>query len=139
MNIPTKLTPDAKLPKKAHDSDAGFDLFALDSVDIGRGVRGLIDTGVSMAIPDGYCGIIKEKSGLAWKHGIIIMGGVIDSSYRGNIKVIMLNANQDTFSVKGGDKIAQLLILPVPNFNVEEVDSLDDTIRGSGGFGSTGI
>lgn len=139
-----RLTETAKLPVKAHATDAGWDLFSDEDITIYVGQQAisefisgpkLISTGLSMEIPDGYCGIIKDRSSMG-KKGIFTLGGVIDGSYRGLIKIIM--SSDHTVRIHKGDKIAQMLIVPVPECEVVEVDNLENTKRGEGGFGSTG-
>jgi len=143
-----KLNKDAKLPARAHDTDAGMDLFSLEDFELLPQQFEKIDTGISMAIPDGFVGIIKEKSGLA-NEGIEIKGGVIDSSFRGSIQVMVKLSkgchkidNKFVFNPKKkfekGQKIAQIVILPVALSKVVEVDELPETDRGGSGFGSTG-
>ena len=124
---------------KAHPSDAAFDLEANEHTLVHGHSRRLISTGVRMAIPEGYCGIIKSRSGLAVKNSIEVGAGVIDAGYRGEIKVLLCNYGEDSFYVKPGDRIAQLMIVPVPAVAFEVVEDLDDTIRSDKGFGSTGF
>jgi deoxyuridine 5'-triphosphate nucleotidohydrolase len=145
-----RLTKTAKLPTKAYEHDAGFDLYADESTTV-SGIT-IVSTGIAVEIPPGYSGVIKDRSGIATKRWIHIVAGVIDSQYRGEVKVAMsgpvmtiidsigncIEAHSSNKSIKYGDKIAQLLILPVPNFTIEEVDNLSDTERSDGGFGSTG-
>lgn len=147
-----KLDPCAKAPSRAHPSDAGNDLCALEDATISPGQRQLIKTGLAVAIPEGYYGRIADRSGLALKYGISIKGGVIDSLYRGEIGVILINEAKapqavmggrppepdNIFYVKAGDKIAQLIITPCAAPEWVEAESLDDTSRGAGGYGSTG-
>lgn len=132
-----RLSPTAKLPTKAHSTDAGWDLYADISIPITIPINGIgvIDTGIAVAIPKGYCAIFKDRSsyGVTGNH---ILAGVIDSGYRSMLKVVV-------YSIRGkvinpGDKFAQMLIVPVPEVEIEEVNSLDDTERGEGGFGSSG-
>lgn len=130
-----KLNNNAKLPNKTHMSDAGIDLFANENVVLYPENTLLVSTGIAMEIPEGYCGIIKDRSSMGAK-GVFTLGGVIDSSYRGEIKIIM--GTKDTYVVNRGDKIAQMLLVPVPSVEIVEVESLSETERGSGGFGSTG-
>ena len=134
------LTPTAKMPSKANPTDAGLDLYADESGSIYRGERKLISTGISVAIPEGYVGLIWPRSGLSVKNGISVMAGVIDAGYRGEIKVCLLNTNQNTdfFKFERGDKIAQILIQPVLNVELEEVDDLPSSDRNNKGFGSSG-
>jgi dUTP pyrophosphatase len=124
---------------KAHPSDAAFDLEADEDTFVYGYSRKLISTGVRMAIPEGYCGIIKSRSGLAVKNSIEIGAGVIDAGYRGEIKVLLCNYGEDSFYVKPGDRIAQLMIVPVPAVTLEVVEDLDETTRSDKGFGSTGL
>jgi dUTP pyrophosphatase len=128
------------LPEKAHSSDAGWDLTfgeAYTSRSLQPCERFLFDTGICCAIPDGYYGHIVDRSGNATKKGLHVLAGIIDSSYRGSIKVCLVNLNQHAVTISSGDKIAQMLILPVPKVQMVEVDSLDETERGDKGFGST--
>lgn len=139
MTIPAqKLDPKAKLPNRAHDSDAGLDLFALAGSTIEPGQRVGIGTGIALAIPTGQVGLIWDKSGLAVKAGLTTLAGVIDAGYRGEIIVALYNTSSEAYTLQAGDKVAQLLVQPVHLPTVTEVETLDDTNRGSGGFGSTG-
>jgi len=130
-----KLNNNARLPHKTHLSDAGIDLFASENVVLYPENTLLISTGIAVEIPEGYCGIIKDRSSMGAK-GVFTLGGVIDSSYRGEIKIII--GTKDTYVINRGDKIAQMLIVPVPPVEIVEVDNLSNTERGTGGFGSTG-
>jgi dUTP pyrophosphatase len=137
----TRLSEEARAPTQAHPGDAGFDLYAAEGVTLPPGARASIGTGIAVAIPDGLAGLVLPRSGLAARHGITLVNapGLIDSGYRGEVRVLMLNTDRDeTFEVSVGDRVAQLLLVrfeaPVP----EEVESLDETVRGSGGFGSSG-
>ncbi len=134
-----KLNSSAVVPSYAHTHDAGMDLYACESIVITAGMRGLVPTGVAMAIPAGYVGLIWDKSGMALKFGLKVMGGVIDSGYRGEIKVIVHNLSSSDYMVRAGEKIAQMLIQPVVQMPLVEVEDLDATLRGKGGFGSTGL
>ncbi len=136
-----KLDKTLNIPKQAHDGDAGYDLISAIDTTILPGERKLIPTGIALQIPDGYGGFVQPRSGLAIKHGISLVNtpGLIDSSYRGEIKVIMINLDKsESFSINRGDKIAQLVIQKVADCQFEEVDELSVTERGSSGFGSTG-
>ena len=137
LNI-KKLHPDAKIPTYAHQGDAGFDLFATETVTIPIGARVLVGTGIAMEIPDGYVGLIWDKSGLSIKHGLKNLGGVIDAGYRGEIKAGVVNLSDEDYTVVVGHKVAQMLIQKVERAEIVEVDELSDTTRGHGGFGSTG-
>jgi dUTP pyrophosphatase len=134
-----KLHPEAKLPQYANPNDAGMDFYANETIIINPNDRKLISTGISLAIPHGYVGLIWDKSGIASKHGIKTMAGVVDSSYRGEIKVLLHNLSENNYVVEKGNKIAQMLIQPVEQRQIKEVETLEETERGSGGFGSTGI
>ncbi len=133
-----KLHPAARIPAYAHHEDAGMDLYALEAVTIEPGARVQVKTGVAMAIPEGYVGLIWDKSGLSHRSGLKTMGGVVDAGYRGEVLVGIVNLGDipHTFSV--GDKVAQMLIQKVEHPDIEIVAALDETARGSGGFGSTG-
>ncbi len=133
-----KLNPDAKIPSYAHDGDAGFDLYALGDTVVSAGARILAGTGVAMEIPTGYVGLIWDKSGLSNNHGLKTLGGVIDAGYRGEVKVGIANIGTEDYKISGGHKIAQMLIQKVEHVEIKEVVELSDTVRGEGGFGSTG-
>ena len=134
-----KLSPDAKLPSYAHPQDAGMDLFSNENTTISPQERKTISTGISMAIPLGYAGLIWDKSGIAHNHGLKTMGGVIDSNYRGEIKVVIHNLSDKPYAVEKGTKIAQMLIQPVAQKKIIVVEELNDTSRGEKGFGSSGM
>jgi len=134
-----KLHPEAIIPSYAHDGDAGLDIYSLMEVEIPCGTRAIIDTGISIQLPSGYVSLIWDKSGLAVKNGLKVLGGVCDSNYRGEYKVILLNTSNESYKVEKGNKIAQILIQKVENVNIEEVKELNETIRGEGRFGSTGL
>lgn len=132
-----KLHPEAKVPVRATDGAAGFDLHSTKRIDVPAGQRMLLPTGIACAIPEGWCGQVWPRSGLAVKHGINRLAGLIDSDYRGELHVSLVNHGQDTWEVKEGERIAQLVFVQVLTAAIE-VDDLDDTARGVGGFGSTG-
>ena len=132
------LSDKATLPSKSNRFDAGFDLYASEHVLISPNERQLISTDVAMAIPNGHVGLIWPRSGLAVKQGIDVFAGVIDAEYRGEVKVCLYNSSNDIVELLEGDRIAQLLIQKVDNFFIRKVRELDDTNRGSGGFGSSG-
>ena len=126
----------------AHHDDAGIDLRASEDFIIEPGERALVGTGLKIALPDGYAAFVMPRSGLAVKHGITVLNspGVIDAGYRGEIMVPLLNTDKhQAFKVQEGDRIAQLVIMPVTNAVLHKVESLDDTERGANGFGSTGV
>ncbi len=134
-----KLSATATIPKYIHPHDAGMDLYSDETINIQPGERKLIPTGIAMAIPSGYVGLIWDKSGIATNHGLKTMAGVIDSGYRGEIKILIHNLSSQPYTVQAGTKIAQMLIQPVVHNEIVEVNELDDTSRGEGGFGSTGM
>lgn len=139
--IPVKrLSEGAGFPRYMTTGSAAADLVAADDVEISAGMRALVKTGIAGAIPEGCMGFVCSRSGLALKHGIIVANapGVIDSDYRGEWGVILLNLSREMFTIKSGDRVAQLMILPVEQYDFEETEKLDDTNRGSGGFGHTG-
>ena len=138
-----RLSSNASLPRYATPGAAGMDLCACltESVTLAPGERALIPTGLAVSIPRGYVGLVFARSGLAVKQGIALTNGVgvIDWDYRGEVKVGLVNQGQETFTVEHGTRIAQMVVLPVEQMALREVAELDDTDRGAGGFGSTGI
>ena len=134
-----KLSEDATLPRYAQPGDAGMDFYSNEEITILPNERKLVSTGISMAIPEGYVGLIWDKSGISTKHGIKTMAGVIDSSYRGEVKILIHNLSNQTHKIEKNTKVAQMLIQPVEQKEISEVIELDQTERGTGGFGSTGI
>lgn len=133
-----KIHPDAKLPSFAHTTDAGLDLCTLEEVTIVPGERGTIRTGLALAIPEGYVGLLWDKSGISHKRGLKSYGGVIDSEYRGELFVGLANIGTEPQTFNQGDKVIQILIQKVEHPTIVEVESLDETVRGNGAFGSTG-
>jgi dUTP pyrophosphatase len=136
-----RLREEAILPKRAHDGDAGVDLYADEPAHLGPGERWSVGTGVSVEIPEGNAGLVLPRSGLASEHGIALVNapGLIDSGYRGEIRVLLLNTDPaEVYRVKPGDRIAQLLLIPVIAAEPVEVERLTETARGEGGFGSSG-
>jgi len=143
MEIPiTRIDSDLLLPAYAKAGDAGADLVANENVMLPpAGGRALISTGIAIAIPEGYAGFVQPRSGLAAKHGVTCLNtpGLIDSGYRGELKVLLINTDPETpFEVVKGERIAQLVIQRVESVEFIEVEALSDSDRGSGGFGSTG-
>ncbi|NPD30282.1 dUTP diphosphatase [Eggerthellaceae bacterium zg-1084] len=137
-----KLNPDVTLPRYAYPGDAGLDLSAAEDAVLQPFERRLISTGIAVAIPEGYAGFVLPRSGLAVKSGISIVNapGLVDSGYRGELKVALLNTDaHEPFKLSVGDRIAQLVILETPVVSLEEVDELPDSVRGTGGFGSSGV
>jgi len=131
----------ANVPFYAHPADAGADLVSTEAVRLEPGQRALIGTGVRIALPEGYAAFVVPRSGLAAKHGITVVNspGTVDAGYRGEIKVSLLNTDsKDAYDVAVGDRIAQLIIMPVVQAQFEAVDELPESVRGEGGFGSTG-
>ena len=131
--------PNAKIPTKAHESDAGWDLYACESKTIQTNERETINTGIALAIPKSFVGLIWPRSGMAVKKGIDVLAGVVDSGYRGEVKVCLLNTGWEPMVIEAGDRIAQILFQEVPKFKLNERTSLDETDRNSGGFGSSGV
>lgn len=132
-----RIRTEARLPVYQHPGDAGLDLFAAVDDVLGPGELTAVPTGVQLAIPDGYVGLIWDKSGISL-HGVHRLAGVVDAGYRGEVKVVMINLGKNPYPIKKGMKIAQLLIQPVVAAEVEEAADLEGTSRGEGGFGSTG-
>lgn len=135
-----RIHPDAHLPSAAHPGDAGLDLKAVEPIVLQPGERGLVHTGIAMALPPNTEAQIRPRSGLALKHGITVLNtpGTIDEGYRGEVGVLVINHGQEAFSITPGMKIAQMVIKPVLPVEIEAVDALPDSSRGVGGFGSTG-
>jgi dUTP pyrophosphatase len=137
----TKLSEKATLPTRAHDNDAGLDLYSAEAARIVPGARVTVGTGLAMAVPDGLAGLVLPRSGLALKHGVTLVNspGLIDPGYRGEVRVVLLNTDQTiAFQVKPGDRIAQLLLVPIATASPMQADALDESTRGEGGFGSSG-
>jgi dUTP pyrophosphatase len=136
-----KLKDEALLPTRAHDGDAGLDLYACEAAHIGPGERWSVGTGVAVEIPAAHAGLVLPRSGLAREHGVSLVNspGLIDSGYRGEIRVLLLNNDPaETFRVVAGDRIAQLLIAPIALAEPVEAAALAESARGAGGFGSSG-
>lgn len=142
MRLPVKRTdPGVPLPSYAHEGDAGLDLCAASDVTLGPFERVLVPTGIAVAIPEGHAGFVQPRSGLAARAGLSFVNtpGLIDSHYRGEIKLIAINLDPaEPITLKRGEKVAQLVIQPVVRAEIVEADELDETVRGDGGFGSTG-
>lgn len=141
IEVPVRrLRPDAHLPRQAYDGDAALDLAACERVVLAPGQRMVVPTGLAVEIPEGYAGFVQPRSGLAARHGIGIVNspGLIDSGYRGEIRVVLLNTDRDApFTVEPGARIAQLVIAPVATIRLIEVDELATSERGARGFGSS--
>jgi dUTP pyrophosphatase len=135
-----RLRPEARLPARAYSGDAGVDLAACERVELGPGERAMVPTGLAVAIPDGYAGFVQPRSGLAARNGLTIVNtpGLVDSGYRGELQVILLNTDRErSFVVEPGMRIAQLLVVPVAELELEEVEELPASERGVRGFGSS--
>ena len=142
MKLPiARLNEGAVLPSRAHEGDAGLDLYACEAAHIGPGERWSVGTGVAVEIPDGHAGLVLPRSGLAKRHGITLVNspGLIDSGYRGEVRVLLLNTDPaEVFRVEPGDRIAQLVLSPIVLAEPAEAEALADSVRGDGGFGSSG-
>jgi dUTP pyrophosphatase len=142
IDLPVRrLRPDAPLPARAYDGDAGFDLSACDRTVLEPGERAVIGTGLAVAIPEGYAGLVMPRSGLAARHGLgkVNSPGLVDAGYRGEVKVIVLNTDRrEPFVIEPGMRIAQLVLVELPQVRLTEVDELPETSRGEGGLGSSG-
>ena len=137
----TRLSAGAKAPRRAHPGDAGCDLFAAEAARLEPGERASVGTGIAVEIPEGSAGLVLPRSGLAAKHGISLVNapGLIDAGYRGELRVLLLNTDtSEAFEIEPGDRIAQLVIVEVGDTDPIEADSLSESIRGDGGFGSSG-
>lgn len=133
-----KLKSDAVLPNYAHAGDAGMDIYASEDVHVKKGERAKVPTGIAMEIPEGYVGLVWDKSGLSMNHGLKTLGGVIDSGYRGEVMIGVINLSNEDYTLEKGHKVAQILIQKIETPVVEEVEELSDSHRGEKGFGSTG-
>jgi len=138
MEIEIQKLTDVKTPGYAHDEDAGLDFYSAEDHILKPMEEKAISTGVKIAIPQGYVGLVWDRSGLASNNSLHVMGGVIDSSYRGEVCIILKNLGKEDFEIKKNMKIAQLLIQPIVAAKIKEAINLDDTARGERGFGSTG-
>lgn len=135
-----RLRNEAVVPDRAYTGDAGLDLAACDRVELGPGERAVVGTGLAVAVPEGYAGFVQPRSGLAARHGLSVVNspGLVDSGYRGELRVVLLNTDpEDRFVIEPGMRIAQLVVLPVPELEVLEVDELPASERGVRGFGSS--
>jgi len=135
-----RLREDAVLPSHAYDGDAGLDLSACEALTLAPGARAVVGTGIAVEIPEGYAGFVQPRSGLAARHGIGVVNspGLIDSGYRGEVQVVLLNSDQgEAFTVEPGMRIAQLVVVPIASVRVTEVEELTVSERGGRGFGSS--
>jgi dUTP pyrophosphatase len=136
-----RLDPEATLPERAHPGDAGFDLRSVEDVEVGPGERAMVRTGLAVAIPEGHAGLVLPRSGLASRHGLTLANapGLIDAGYRGEVICAVVNLDRTTpVKIAKGDRIAQLVVVAVPDLQPAWVDELPTSTRGEGGFGSTG-
>lgn len=136
-----RLDPDAILPERAHPGDAGFDLRSIEDVEVGPGERAMVRTGLAVAIPEGHAGLVLPRSGLASKHGLTLANapGLIDAGYRGELVCAVVNLDREqSVKIARGDRIAQLVVVAVPDLRPGWVEGLPPSSRGEGGFGSTG-
>jgi dUTP pyrophosphatase len=136
-----KLKDGARVPTRAHDGDAGLDLYGCEAAHLGPGERWSVGTGVAVEIPAGHAGLVLPRSGLARDHGIALVNGpgLIDAGYRGEVRVLLLNTDPaNVFRIEPGDRIAQLVIVPIALAEPVEVEALAESARGDGGFGSSG-
>jgi len=137
----TKTRDGATMPTRAHEGDAGLDLYACEAAHLGPGERWSVGTGIAVEIPDAHAGLVLPRSGLAREHGITVLNspGLIDSGYRGEVGVLLLNTDPaEVFRIEAGDRIAQLLVVPIAPAEPIEVEGLAESARGGGGFGSSG-
>src|SRR3989338_10567008 len=134
-----RLNLDAKIPISPYKGNAGMDVFSVEEVDIPAGEKIAVKTGLKLAIPEGYAGFVWDKSGLALKHHLKTMAGVIDSNYRGELMVVLTNLGKEEYRAERGSKIAQLVIKPIETAEIEEGIVDDETDRGGKGFGSSGV
>jgi len=132
------LNEKGRVPTRAHDTDAGWDLYSSETLQIMPDHRRLVSTSISLAIPEGHVGLVWPRSGLSVKKGIDVFAGVIDSGYRGEVKVCLFNSGSTIFDINQGDRIAQILIQKISDCKMVGVESLDGSDRGDGGFGSSG-
>ena len=139
MKLKIQKIADVEMPFYAHEGDAAFDLRAAEEYVLKPGQKIIVKTGLKMAIPSGHVGLIWDRSGLAAKNGVHVLAGVVDSGYRGEVGVVLKNLGEDDIEITKNMRIAQMLIQPVVTAEIEETESLDESKRGEGGFGSTGI
>ncbi len=135
-----QLVPDLPLPKHAHPGDGGVDLHAAETAVVDPGARVMVPSGIAVAIPLGYAGLVTPRSGLAWNHGVTVLNGpgLVDAGYRGELKVTLVNLGSAPYTIERGQRIAQLVIVAVQDQELEIVDELPASERGDGGYGSTG-
>jgi dUTP pyrophosphatase len=137
-----RLDPELPTPSYAHPGDAGADLYAAEDVELMPGERAVVGTGLAIALPEGYAAFVHPRSGLAARHGVTLVNapGTVDAGYRGEIKVALLNTDtRESYAIAKGDRIAQIVVMPVSRARFVEVEQLPGSLRGDGGFGSTGF
>lgn len=134
-----KISEDATIPCYGHLGDAGLDIFSAENILLKVGARKRVRTGIKMELPKGYAGLVWDKSGIAFNEGVKTMGGVIDSGYRGEILIVLVNLGKNNYEIKKGQKIAQLLIQKIEEAKIKIADIVGETSRGADGFGSTGL
>ncbi len=134
-----KLNENTVIPSYAHGGDAGFDLSSAYDYVIRSGKREIVKTGFSMEIPEGYFGNIKDRSSVTLKNGVHVLAGVVDSNYRGEVGIVMINLGEEDYEIRVGDRVAQMLLEKVERVEFEEASELEDSLRGTGGFGSSGV
>ncbi len=134
-----RIDKDIEMVRYAHDGDAAFDLRSSEDMNLSAGEKVIVPTGIKMAIPEGFAGLIWDRSGLAANSSLHCLAGVVDSGYRGEIKIVLVNLSNNDMYIKKGMRIAQMIIQKVEYPTLEEVESLNDTKRNEGGFGSTGL
>lgn len=136
-----RIHPQAVLPAYAHVGDAGMDVCSVDELTIEPGARALVKTGLVFLLPEGWEAQVRPRSGLALKKGVTVLNspGTIDAGYRGEVGVILINLGREPFAIKPGDRIAQIVLAPVTQAEIREAAAIDETDRGTGGFGSTGV
>lgn len=139
LKIPIQKTAEVKTPHYAHKGDAGVDIYSAEDCEIAPSESRVVSTGLKFEIPEGYVGLIYDKSGLASRHSVHNMAGVIDSSYRGEVKIVMMNLGKEPFKISKGIKIAQMIFHQIPEAEFIEAKELKETKRGEKGFGSTGL
>jgi dUTP pyrophosphatase len=136
-----RLDPELPLPRFAHLGDAGVDLHSADTITLAAGARGVVGTGLAVAIPDGYVGLVTPRSGTAVRAGLSMVNtpGIVDSGYRGEVRIVLINLDpSEPIAIERGDRVGQLVIVPVATVDVVETDELPESARGEGGFGSSG-
>jgi dUTP pyrophosphatase len=141
LHIPYVAADDSVVPKAGTPASAGYDLVSTEEATLAPGTRKLINAGFSMALPEGFAGLVCPRSGLALKHGITVLNapGIIDSDYTGSVGVILMNLGDKPFEVKKGDRVAQLVVVKHEFLTFHKAEKLDETVRNAGGFGHTGI